>query len=161
MDNKEILKKLLQSGHCSARAMLDDITDDETMQTGSTGTNHIRWQTGHLIYSAKLIFDLLGKPIEFSDEWRNLFAGGSTLSDNPDTYPPFETLRSQLYELHDKMIETLDGVSGDDLTVTVKLDGKWDTVPIHGIAFLSQHDYYHLGQIAIVRKALGRERTFG
>jgi len=161
MGTKEILRKLLQSGHGSTRAMLDDITEEESIQRGGTGVNHIRWQTGHLVYGAKMILDLLKNPVEFTDDWRTLFAGGSTLSDNPSDYPPFEILRSRLYELHGQMIAALDRCSDDDLTAAVKLEDKWDTNPVDGLAFLSQHDYYHLGQVAVVRKALGRQRAFG
>jgi uncharacterized damage-inducible protein DinB len=63
--------------------------------------------------------------------------------------------------MYDKFNKLLEKATDARLDETVELSPDWKETPMNGIFFFLKHEFYHLGQIAVVRKALGRERTFG
>ncbi|HHI03594.1 MAG: hypothetical protein DRP51_06910 [Candidatus Zixiibacteriota bacterium] len=158
---KENLKKLLESNHCSIKALIDDISEEESMRHDYAHCNHIRWQTGHIIDSARIILKLLGRDIETPEEWQKIFGWKSKLFENASIYPPMSELREQLYSFYEQRLQALDNFPSDDLDKEIELSGGWKTTPMDGILFLCTHEFYHAGQITVMRRVLGRDRPFG
>jgi len=161
MDKKVNLKKLLKSNHCAIRALLDDISDEESMRHDYEHCNHIRWQTGHLVYSATLSLKLLGETSDVSEEWIKLFGGGPKIIDNASIYPNMAQLRDKLYALYEDIYRALDKTTIEYLDMEIEFLPKWKTTPIDGILFFCTHEFYHAGQITVMRRVLGRDRPFG
>lgn len=161
MDNKENLKKLLISNHDTVKKLIDDIGEEESMRHDYEFCNHIRWQTGHLIDSARIMLKLLGKDENIPDEWPKLFGYKSKIFENASIYPSMSELKEKLYFLYDQMISALDKIASDDLDKIVELGEDWKVTPYDGLNFLCRHEFYHCGQITVMRRVMGREQPFG
>ena len=59
------------------------------------------------------------------------------------------------------MISALDKISSDQLDKIVELGEDWKVTPLEGLSFLCRHEFYHCGQITVMRRAIGREQPFG
>lgn len=161
MECKEFLKKMLESNHDTVKRLIDDIGEEESMRHDYKFCNHIRWQTGHLIDSAKMMLKLLGKEENIPDEWAKIFGHKSKLFENASLYPSMTELREKLYSLYDKMLSALDEIPTEDLDKIVVLGEDWKVTPLEGINFLCRHEFYHCGQITVMRRVIGREQPFG
>jgi hypothetical protein len=161
MSNKEGLKKMLQSNHDAIKKLIDDISEEESMRHDYEHCNHIRWQTGHLIDSTRLVLKLLGKSADVPDEWTELFGYGSTLNENASIYPSMNELKGKLYGLYGETISILDNIPAKNLDGVVELATGWKINSWDGIPALCRHEFYHAGQITVMRRVLGRDKPFG
>ena len=160
MNKKENLNRLMQTTHSGVKRLIEDITDEESMLRGNQ-LNHIRWLTGHLIYSAGLILECLGEKGAVPNDISKLFSRGSDISDDPQLYPSMSELRKMLYSLYDRIHKVLDALADEDLDKKISLRPGWETTPMDGSLFFCAPEFYHAGQMATVRRILGRERSFG
>jgi len=158
---KENLKKMLQSNHDTIKKLIDDISEEESMCHDYKSCNHIRWQTGHLIDSAQLVLKLLGNNAGISDEWGKLFGYGSKIYENASIYPSMNELRDKLYDLYGRIISDLENLPEEALDNVVELAPEWKVSIWDGIPAFCRHEYYHAGQITVMRRALGRDKPFG
>lgn len=143
--------------------LLDDVSEEESMERGKDNTPHIRWQTGHLAHTCGWGAGLLSGEHDFlqSDQYKELFGGGSEVSDDPAAYPPFSQLRDELYEAIDKSIAAAGEMTDEQLEADVP-EGQGPKSSIINVAqFLCMHAFYHAGQITQLRRVMGRERPFG
>jgi uncharacterized damage-inducible protein DinB len=161
MERKENLRYLFESNHSAVRRLLDDITEDESMVCGKDNISHIRWQTGHMVYSAALTLKMLHDTADIPELWHTLFGRGSTISDNADEYPSLKELRDKLYDLYDQMEKRLDTITDEDFDKQAIIAPGFEPTSCNGTLFFCTHEFYHAGQIAIIRKVLGRDRAFG
>lgn len=161
MDKKESLKKVLQSNQEMIKKLIDDISEEESMRHDYEHCNHIRWQTGHLADCTRFTLKLLGEKSDFPDEWTKLFGWKSKLFENASIYPSMEEIRQKLYEQYDKILTVLDNIPAENLDTEVELGEDWKTSAWEGIPGLCKHEYYHAGQITIMRRVIGRDKPFG
>ncbi|MBD3232768.1 MAG: hypothetical protein GF315_03485 [candidate division Zixibacteria bacterium] len=161
MEKKEHLKNSLNTNVAMIKAMIDDITEEESLHRGNGEFNHIKWQTGHLVYTAALTLKCLGEDADLSPEWKDLFARGAGFKEDENIYPSMNEIKAKLYSIHKAIFEKLENMIGSDLEAMVKLGPEYEVTAIDGALFFCAHDAYHCGQMAMIRKALGRERAFG
>lgn len=67
------------------------------------------------------------------------------------TQAAWEAAREALAESHEKLTEVVIGLSDDEMLAKAPQSSKSVAVMLHGV---SQHDAYHGGQIAILRKII-------
>jgi len=161
MDNKKYLKQMIKSNQETIKKLIDDISEEESMRHDYEFCNHIRWQTGHLIDTARLVLKLLGERADVSDEWTKLFGYGSVLHDDASIYPSMTALKEKLYGLYDQTLSVVDSLPYEHLEREVELTENWKLTPLAGIPAFCRHEYYHGGQITVMRRVLGREAPFG
>ena len=161
MECKEFLKEMLESNHDTVKRLIDDIGEEESMRHDYEFCNHIRWQTGHLIDSARIMLKLLGKEEDIPEEWSKIFGYKSKIYDNASLYPSMSILKEKLYFFYNQMITAIDKIESEDLHKIVELGDDWKVTPLEGINFLCRHEFYHCGQITVMRRAIGREKPFG
>jgi len=161
MECKEFLKKMLESNQDTVKRLIDDIGEEESMRHDYQFCNHIRWQTGHLIDSARVMLRLLGQEEPVPDEWTKIFGYKSKLYENASLYPSMAVLKEKLYFFYDQMNSALDNIPPEDLNKVVELGEDWKVTPLEGVNFLCRHEFYHCGQITVMRQVIGRERPFG
>jgi uncharacterized damage-inducible protein DinB len=150
---------MLKMNADTVKPLIDDINEDESMERGQHQLNHIRWHTGHLVHTYHSILALLGEAKAETEEFKKLFDFGMEISDDPSFYPPMSDLRRELFELQSRAVETSEKVPENVFDNEVEWFG--DQIPVgHMLAFLCMHNFYHCGQITIIRKILGRPRPF-
>lgn len=139
--------------------LLDDINEDESMFRAGGQGNHIRWHIGHLAYFGGYTLSMLGDNSEKFEALKEPFGPGSVLSDDSGAYPPFAQLKEQHSRILDKTDRALELLGDGDLEKPTGPDS--DETVWQQVTFTCLHDFYHAGQIAMIRTSLGRERPFG
>lgn len=139
--------------------LIDDISEEESMRRLDGRLNHIRWQTGHILYTNSIALSLLGDETEYFNNLKETFGGGSIISIEPSDYPPMSELRKRLYELYDKLIGAVESAADDDFARETG-EGKEREPVWQTLAFFCMHDFYHAGQITQLRRMMGREKPF-
>lgn len=159
MNVREQLQYMVNVNKMVAGRLLDDLTDEESAVMFDNLSNHIRWLTGHAVYSNGFALTQLGSKDMDWQKYGKLFSGGTEIAGDPSTYPTIAELREILNSFYDRELELLENISDEDLERDVGEEGKpmpaWKR-----FCFMCMHDFYHAGQIVQIRRALGRERPF-
>ena len=158
---KDILRYQVEMMHSIIKKVIDDITEEESMRTIGKSPNHIKWQTGHLVFAAMLTGKALDANMQPPEGWDKLFGRGAEPPDKQKSFPPMAQLRSTLYDFQKQVLAQIDRISEQHLTTKRLISGTWEDTPLNAVLFLCGHDFYHCGQIALIRHELGRERSFG
>lgn len=161
MSRKENLKYLFQTNQEALKSLLDDISEEESLNRARGLCNHFKWQAGHLAYSTDIMTWLLGGERSLPDEWTAPFKGGAELSEDDSVFPPFSEIRGKLYELQGNIGNLLEGFDEGKFDDEVEISENWRPTRLNALLMFCEHDFYHAGQITILRKNLGRKRPFG
>jgi hypothetical protein len=154
MSQKKYLQGIIKTNQDIIKKYLEDFNEEESLVRVADLINHLRWQTGHLAFYADLTAKILGGEGSFPEEWDH-FKGGEPLKED-GWYPPYEEIRNKLFGLFDKTNEFLDKIPDAALDEEIEPVPKWKTVRMEGLLFLCTHDLYHVGQIVLIRKSLGK-----
>lgn len=139
--------------------VLKGISDEESNRrlSGYPAVNHVKYLAGHLLSSQYGIAMLAGVNTEV--KWSELFAvmGQSEAQDHIQ-YPTLEEIRTEWNRLYEPIRKGL-------LQLDNKKLAKSPPAPFDKVseskgqlwAFISHHQAYHIGQIGILRRALGKE----
>lgn len=144
--------------------ILEDVSEDDSVQRGKDKVNHIKWQVGHLCLSASGLVKALGGDGEFEgrERYTKVFDYGAELNDDPSVYPPMNEVKANFDLMNSRVVEAMDGFSAADLDGVVKFSDDWKDSRGKMIMFLTLHHAYHGGQIGAVRtKVLARKGVFG
>lgn len=161
IDHRDILRHQIETMHHIIRRIIDDITEEESLRTIGTSPNHIKWQTGHLVFAAMLAAKTLDGTLVPPEGWDKLFGKGAKPPDRQKDFPPMTELRAKLYEFQERVLARLAKASDEHLVTRREIAPNWEDSPLNAMLLLYGHDFYHCGQIALIRRDLGRERNFG
>jgi len=145
----------------SVRKLLDDITEDEAFVTIGSSPNHICWLTGHIAYTTTLRLRCLKADPGTPAEWMELCRRGAPTPTDRAAFPSFAAVRDQLYKLYDLADRASADIADEYLDSEIEPIPKWKERAANYLAFFLTHDFYHAGQIAMIRRELGRPPTFG
>ncbi len=161
MTNAENLTYMYRLDGRALKALVEDVTEEESLVQGKDGLNHIRWLTGHLVFESNFVLTMLGcPPVELPESYQKLFDAGSELRADPSVYPSMAQLRTQLYEVSERVAEAVSKASDTALDEKLPKEIGFDAVRGQAVTFMAMHTFYHCGQIAVMRRVLGRQRAF-
>ena len=138
--------------------VLDGFSDEETnlRLEGFPKVNHVKYLAGHLLNSQYGIAKIAGLNPEV--RWNELLAVmGQSQAKDDIPYPGIEEIIGEWNSLYLPAREGLLNLTADQLSgkapqpfdaVSDSLGELW--------AFVSHHQAYHIGQIGILRRALGK-----
>lgn len=158
---RDTLKSHVMTTQSMIRRLVDDISEEESMKTLGANPNHIKWLTGHLIFTAMLAGTAAGGKLDMPDGWGDIFRRGSQSPDKTPIFPSMPAVKGVLYDFQDRVNGALDQVDDEFLDAKRMIAPNWEDTPISAILFFCAHDFYHAGQIVMIRRAIGRERSFG
>lgn len=130
-----------------------DVDDALAHRRLEGGGNTIAFQVAHLIDVRHHLVSLLGAPLE--NPLAPILDGARSL-DDVGTLPPMEELKEAWRAVAAHLRSVLDTVDADALSAPTSID-----FPVPGgtafeaVVFLAQHDAYHLGQVAFLRRRFG------
>ncbi len=134
--------------------VLEGIDESETHTRMNDHVNHLKWLAGHLThtrFSYNKLVQLEPKPF-----YKELFGPGSQI--NPDIdYPSIEGIKEDWNAISAKISEALDNLPAEALA------GEAPRVPFGKgtlgdyLDFIPHHEAYHIGQMSILRRFLGKE----
>lgn len=160
MDSKKQLLKQFDLLDRWFKNSLADLTDEETNQRIHPKMNHIKYIAGHLFHTNYAFAQFAGITVEH--QWDDLFAGqGKTKALDNYPYPDIQEIITAWNQLFPKVREGLaqlpDEVLNKEIPSPIARSGIFDSTIRDLWTFLNYHQAYHIGQIGILRKALGKE----
>lgn len=139
---------------------VDGLTDDELWQRPGDQSNPIYWLVGHMSWSRNALLRLLGG--EFVKiPAAKLFERGVEVADR-SAFPPFADVVAGLKAVNAALKARMEAATDAELSQASPRDFPVPDKTLRGaVAFLTFHDGYHTGQIAYVRKWLGKGQLVG
>ena len=136
------LKSFYERNHFVISGNLTDITHEESVQTMPSGGSSINWIIGHIVHYRLRSLKYLGHTHPEAERIKALYDFNT--KPNLHTALPLETLKTLYEETQLQLLQLLDKVE-EGLDVEDKL------------VFLAYHETMHSGQVAILRRYLGKE----
>jgi hypothetical protein len=161
MTSKEHLLGHLKLIHGAIRKLLDDVSEQESLVSLSGNPNHIKFLAGHISSTAAMALVAAGGTTDFPEDWKKLFGRGATVSTDVAIYPTMAEIRDRVLALYADLEEFVAHADEASLERVNTLRPGWEMNATDAVLFFTTHDFYHAGQIAMIRHALGRERMFG
>ncbi len=159
---KEMILQQLHTGTFLFQKFTDDLLDEEYFIAPTTGGNHTAWNLGHIACVEDAIVSGIcsGQP-QLSKVVRDLFASGASCSVDAARYPSraeIDSLFSETRERTVSAVEELDDALWNDPPPP---SFPRELFPTRGAAWsaLGTHQFWHLGEVAVCRTALGKDRV--
>jgi uncharacterized damage-inducible protein DinB len=143
--------------------VIDNINDDESNACIIEPLNNIKWLAGHLLWAQRNLVRIGGAQVEIPWTGHFLTVQGSTAEERNMPKGEFPTIE----QIRDKWNETSPAIRTGlanlpDAVLNSVIEAKHPIAPfddtVAGMwAFINDHQSYHIGQIGILRRALGKE----
>jgi uncharacterized damage-inducible protein DinB len=133
---------------------LDDLTDAEAQQRLAAGGNSVTFLASHLVDSRHFLVTRLGQPL--ANPLARYLADVRSIEEIGDL-PTLDEIRPAWSEISAHLHAVLDRLTAAELRESnVHKFPLTDKSRLGMITFLIQHDSYHLGQVAFLRRQLGK-----
>ena len=135
----------------------DGLSAEEWQRRPNDTSNCILWIAGHLVWARSRAISSLGST--WSRPWLDLFARGAKPVD-PAQYPSHDEILSAWTDVSDSLHAAMENATDEVLALPApqpSTDGKISGL----VGFLSFHETYHVGQVALLRCWLGRKGIVG
>ncbi|MGP8216690.1 MAG: hypothetical protein ACLQQ4_14090 [Bacteroidia bacterium] len=120
---------------------MQDITHEESIRQ-FLNCNTINWITGHIVVSRNSILLSLGLPAIIDDNFKKIYDRGAPMMDISAAMP-FEELKKLFTDSQQPIMSGIEKVSNVEA--------------LEKIAFSGFHEAYHIGQLGLLRKLIGKE----
>ena len=163
MKDSERLANELQGTREWTLKLLADIVDDDWGFQPGAGLAHPLWIAGHLAVSQHtLVFvRCLGRSILVDSFSRHFPIGGPIPSAKEYGYPSVDNVLATMHDVHEQTIEAVRTMTDAVLDQPAyAADGK-SSHPHYkdkrgAVAHCNRHEAFHAGQLALIRRLLGR-----
>jgi uncharacterized damage-inducible protein DinB len=133
---------------------LDGLSDAEAQRRLEAGGNSITFLAEHLTDTRHFLVTRLGQPLP--NPIARYLADVRSIEEITE-WPTLEEVRSAWQTVSDHLQSVLSGLSAASLAQpNVHRFPLEDTTRLGLMTFLAQHDSYHLGQVAFIRRQLGK-----
>jgi len=146
------LQALYRLNHRLVLNCLEGMDDATAIRRLSGGSNNVAFLAVHLIDARYFLLKLLGvdrpSPYAHLEEVRGV--------DDMESFPSVEELRDLWRQTGVLLDEALEGLGEAQLAAPSPQTFPLDDPTLAGaVAFLAQHEAYHVGQLALLRKEWG------
>lgn len=154
-----MIPELVHTFETSVRFIEQSVADlsEQQMVEQPTGVpNHGTWTLGHVIYSCQGIAAELGAEQWLPDDWESTFGYGSKPSSDLSSYPKKSEMLMLLADAANRLRQAL--LDASEALLRQSLPDE--TLPTMGHLLLQvvvAHTAYHAGQLAVWRRAIGKE----
>ncbi len=140
-------------------ASLADITHEESVRSAIPGVNDMNWVLGHLVQVNAGILELLGRPGDpRSADLAYYAAGERTGGDDTDEWG-LSDLRETFLQQTALIDKALTDAPPELLAAAPPPGFEGELRDF--LHFITFHQGYHVGQLGMLRRALGYDRAFG
>lgn len=164
MKATEFIAAALDFGRRAMEGMVADLDGKDLVAAPTArGGNHALWVLGHLAVSEASI---VGKFIKGQEpalkEWQGLFGLGSEPAGDLSKYPTKAEVLKKSQAVRQETLDLLRSLSDKDLDKPTSVQQNREIFGTIGrcLVTMVHHQAFHLGQIAVVRRALGRKPAF-
>lgn len=159
----QILAEQLDGTRDWTLKLIADLRGDDWHYQPAAGLAHPLWTCGHLAVSQDVLVHVrtLGTPGVVTPEFAAHFPMGDAIkSVAAHDYPPLEVVGRVMEEVHQQTLAAVSAVSDDFLRQPAF--GKDGAVHPHyrdklgAISHCDRHEAFHAGQLAMIRRLLGK-----
>jgi len=138
---------------------LEGLSAEEWQKCPSESSNALLWITAHIVWARSRVVWMLGT--EWSKPWLPMFSRGSKQAEAGDC-PSSEEILAAWNEVKAVLDGALENASAEKLNGpgperVPSFDGKLSGT----ISFMANHESYHVGQAAYLRRYLGHGQVAG
>ena len=142
--------------------VIADISDEEANKTIADPMNSVKWLAGHLLWANANLANIGGTQIEV--KWRDHFytkeGGGPDDFNAPKSeLPTLEQIKNKWNKDAPVIRKGLENLPEEALNSAVPIQhpiAPFDNTLAGLWAFINDHQSYHIGQIGILRRSLGK-----
>ena len=150
----ELLAKQLGYTAFSFAKNLEEVSHDDSLTQPQAFGNCMNWVVGHIVYHRNVIHRVLGiDPVAPADAVER-YARGSKPLTAADDATSIDTLKSLFEKSQDVLIPYLENLSDDELHRNA--DDAPLAIKVAGLVF---HESYHMGQLGLIRRVMGKAST--
>jgi uncharacterized damage-inducible protein DinB len=141
--------------------VLDDIEDDQGSERLGEHVNHMQWIAGHLTNSRYGAAAMLGLHARFP--YADIYIDKTNpppynrAIDGHIKYPSLTEIKTSWNDLAPVFIEKISGLTNDELDAESKFMVPTGKTVLDFLSFIASHESYHIGQLSIIRKYLGKD----
>jgi len=141
------------------RLNVKGVSHAESLQAPGEAGNCLNWIAGHIVSARNGILGLLDLPPVRPREQMTRYLRGSDRLTDPAGAIDFAELLSDFDKSQDKLVEALARVTPEKLAEPLPPDRNPFQVDNLGemLATLAFHESYHVGQLGVVRRLIGKE----
>ncbi|MBL4697985.1 MAG: DinB family protein [Phycisphaerales bacterium] len=161
MNTIDFIKASLANSSNMTLALINDLKDEPLAQPTSKGGNHALWILGHIAHTESSILHnfILGKETCPLDTLKEQFEYKTEPSTDAD-YPTFDELMAHYESAHAELLAYIETISEEDLDKPIECPEEWK--PFFGtiglcLGMCAMHPAFHYGQLADIRRSLGRK----
>ena len=160
MNTIDFIKMSLESSKGWTLGLINDMRDAPLAQPSANGGNHPLWILGHITRAESDLLDcfILGQPNRFPE--LEMFAMGTTPVADASQYPSMDELFEKFELIRGATLAHLSTLTDDDLdkgsNAPEEFGAAFATIG-SCFAAMSTHISFHGGQVAVARRAAGRE----
>ena len=154
-----VIDEMVRTFEATARFIgqsIDDLSDAEMIEQPSGVPNHATWTLGHVIFSCQAMAAELGAAPWLPDDWESVFGYGSTPRSEGQQNPKKAELQMLLADATTRLSHTLRSADASVLSRQLE-DEDFPTMGHVLLQVIVAHTAYHAGQLAVWRRAIGRE----
>ena len=154
-----ILAQQYQLNHALVSAAVKDLPEKHIAERINDIGNSMKWLTGHLATSRYVLMKLLG--IDEGCPLGDLFARGAEVKPDNEC-PSLDEILKVWNDVTGKLDARLEKITDEALATESPIQFPIaDNTVLGGIAFLSLHETYHVGQLAYIRRLHGGDGITG
>lgn len=148
MTYNETINSYLQANYAVLHRALDGVSHEESLRELPGTGNNMHWILGHILVSRNGMCRLLDQPEICDPSFQKFFARGTRSA---------EPVSVQL----DEMMNIYRDSQPYLTEMVLAFDASRDPKRNSELAFLCFHEAYHIGQLGLLRRALGKKGVAG
>jgi len=152
--NGDALSKLFAIHDRVWKTNLEGIGHEESLIRPAPAGNCINWVAGHVVAGRNAILGLVARDPVWTDETARIYARGASLGD-PARAEPFESILAMWDRSQAEILKGLAAMDPESFAAARESDVPGDTVA-EQLAFFQFHEAYHLGQLGLQRRLVGK-----
>jgi uncharacterized damage-inducible protein DinB len=148
------LRYLFSRSLMTLESNLEGFSHEESLIAPQPAGNCANWVLGHVVFHRDFILNTLGAECLWTLAEGKVYATGSAPLAAAHARK-LEKLRDELQRAHERLLTVLESKTEADLSAEITTPRGTITLG-QRLAFLAGHELYHAGQIALLRRMLGK-----
>ena len=162
MTTKDLLRRLIESGHRIVRSYVEDLSDTELLLRSVPGANHAAWQLGHMIGGVRRMLTAIGQPAPaLPDGFAAAHSKDTATVDDPAKFATKDEYLGLMEQMKTASLAAVEAVSDSELDAPGP-ESMRQYAPTVGVVLmlLGTHWLMHAGQLVPIRRKLGKPAMF-
>lgn len=151
--NGSFLSKLYEISYLALFRNLEGVTHEESLVDPRPAGNSLNWVLGHIVATRNRLLPMLGAPMIWPPEHAFLYSGRDEAQWTTAKAFHLDAIKTDLARSQQVLMAVLDHLPDQALQTPTDTGQPLAEV----VGFFHFHESYHGGQIALLRRIVGRE----